>query len=320
MTRTAGRRPALRAAWRWVRPLLGLAVLGLVAWRVGAGAFLTGLRRVDGSILVAAVLLNAVATACTAWRWRTVADAFGARITARDAVSACYRAQFLNATLPTGVLGDVQRAVVHGRSAGDVSVGVRSVVWERGLGQALQLAVAVAVVVAVPSPLRALAPWLILGVVGVGLVGWLVVRLAPRRLDARLRTDARALLSQRRPAVVTAASVLAVACHVTTFVIAAHANGNQLPLAALVAVAALVLVAMAVPLNVAGWGVREGAAAQAFVLVGASAAQGVAVATTYGVLALAATLPGAVVLLRRPRLLGRRSASRPSIAVGSARG
>jgi hypothetical protein len=77
---------------------------------------------------------------------------------------------------------------------------------------------------------------------------------------------------------------------------------------------------MAVPLNVAGWGVREGAAAQAFVLVGASAAQGVAVATTYGVLALAATLPGAVVLLRRPRLLGRRSASRPSIAVGSARG
>jgi bacteriorhodopsin len=55
--------------------------------------------------------------------------------------------------------------------------------------------------------------------------------------------------------------------------------------------------ASAVPTNIAGWGPREGAAAWAFGSVGLGAAQGVTVAVVYGVLALVATLPGAVVLL-----------------------
>ena len=59
----------------------------------------------------------------------------------------------------------------------------------------------------------------------------------------------------------------------------------------------LVLLAMVMPLNVGGWGPREGVAAWAFAAAGWGAAQGVAAATAYGLLALAATLPGAAVLL-----------------------
>ena len=63
----------------------------------------------------------------------------------------------------------------------------------------------------------------------------------------------------------------------------------------------MVLVAAAVPLNVAGWGPREGAAAWAFAAAGLGAAAGASVAVAYGVLALLATLPGAVLLaVRRP--------------------
>ena len=52
----------------------------------------------------------------------------------------------------------------------------------------------------------------------------------------------------------------------------------------------------AIPVNLAGWGLREGAAAWAFAAAGLGAATGATVAVAYGVLAFVATLPGAVLL------------------------
>ena len=59
----------------------------------------------------------------------------------------------------------------------------------------------------------------------------------------------------------------------------------------------LVLLAMALPLNVAGWGPREGMAAWSFAAAGLGAAEGVATAVAYGAMVSVASLPGAVVLL-----------------------
>jgi hypothetical protein len=59
----------------------------------------------------------------------------------------------------------------------------------------------------------------------------------------------------------------------------------------------LVLMAMSVPTNIAGWGPREGVAAWAFALEGLGAAQGIATTVVYGVMAIVATLPGAALLL-----------------------
>ena len=56
----------------------------------------------------------------------------------RTAVPAYYRSQFLNTTLPGGILGDVHRGVVHGRDVGDVGRGLRAVAWERTAGQVVQ--------------------------------------------------------------------------------------------------------------------------------------------------------------------------------------
>jgi hypothetical protein len=61
--------------------------------------------------------------------------------------------------------------------------------------------------------------------------------------------------------------------------------------------AMLVMLAMAVPTNIGGWGPREGAAAWLFGAAGLGADQGVTAATVYGVMVIAATLPGAAVLI-----------------------
>jgi uncharacterized membrane protein YbhN (UPF0104 family) len=110
---------------------------------------------------------------------------------------------------------------------------------------------------------------------------------------------------------VLASSVAVVAGHTATLLVAARAAGATASVVDLLPVALLVLVATAVPLNVGGWGPREGAAAWLFAVAGLGAGLGVAAAVAYGVLVLVATLPGAAVLavdLRR----GRRSAAEVS--------
>jgi len=54
----------------------------------------------------------------------------------------------------------------------------------------------------------------------------------------------------------------------------------------------VVLAGSAIPVNVAGWGPREGVAGWAFALCGLGATRGVTTAAVYGVLVLAGTLPG----------------------------
>jgi hypothetical protein len=99
---------------------------------------------------------------------------------------------------------------------------------------------------------------------------------------------------------VVVTSVLASAGHVTLFLVAAKAAGVDAPTTTLVPIALAVLVVAALPLNVAGWGPREGAAAWAFAAAGLGAATGTTVAVAYGVLAFIGTLPGAVLLLVGP--------------------
>ncbi|WP_330218003.1 hypothetical protein [Marinobacter similis] len=54
---------------------------------------------------------------------------------------------------------------------------------------------------------------------------------------------------------------------------------------------------MVIPLTVAGWGVREGAAAVLWPLAGLPAEQGVALSVAYGALVLISSFPGLAVLL-----------------------
>jgi hypothetical protein len=61
----------------------------------------------------------------------------------------------------------------------------------------------------------------------------------------------------------------------------------------------LALLAMTLPVNVGGWGPREGVLAWAFAAAGLGAAQGLTIAVVYGLLAFVASLPGIGVLAVR---------------------
>ncbi len=299
-----------RRVWTWARVLGGSAILAVLIWRLGTGPFLDGIRTIDARSLAAAAGIAVVTTVCSAWRWRLVARGLGVGVPMGTAVAAYYRSQFLNTTLPGGVLGDVHRGVRHGRDVGDVGRGLRAVAWERTAGQVVQIVLAVTLLLVLPSPVRSSMPTVAVVVlavlVGIGLLTRALpnssrLRAAPSRILRGVRTavaDIRdGLLAQRAWPWILLASVIVVAGHTATFIIAARTAGTAASVGELLPLALLVLLAMAVPLNIGGWGPREGVAAWAFAAAGLGAAQGVSAAVVYGVMALVATLPGAVVLV-----------------------
>jgi glycosyltransferase 2 family protein len=301
-----------RAVWPWVRLGGGAVILAVLVGRLGAGPFLDAFGLIGVRSLAAAVLITAFTTVCCAWRWGLVASALGVPVRWGPAVAAYYRSQLLNATLPAGVLGDVHRAVRHGRDLGSLGRGLRSVAWERALGQAVQVGLTVIVLVAAFAPrLTGVLPGTLSGVIAVSIALCLlalVVGVLPRPVSRLLRgaaSDLRNVVVVRRalPGVVLA-SAAAAAGHVAIFLVAVRAAGVTASTGRLVVPVLIVLLASAVPTSIAGWGPREGAAAWAFGSAGLSAAQGVTVATVYGVMVLVAVLPGLAVLLsdrsRRP--------------------
>ncbi len=298
--------PAVRTR---IGTLAGAVILAVLLWRLGTGALVDGLRRIDGPSLLVALGIGLVTTVFSAWRWALVARGLRIRLPLAPAVADYYRALFLNAALPGGVLGDVHRAVRHGQSTGDLGRGVRSVVLERTAGQLALFAAGAVMLLTLPSPvrddLRQTAPLAGLTVLGACAVV-LALRMnrpGPSRRGRALRSalaEAReGLLSRRNGPGVLVSSAVVLAGYLAMFVLAARVAGVGAAVTELLPLAVLALLAMSLPLNVGGWGPREGVAAWAFGAAGLGAGRGLTVAVVYGVLSLVASLPGVVVLVAR---------------------
>jgi hypothetical protein len=145
-------------------------------------------------------------------------------------------------------------------------------------------------------------PFVAAALVGTSVVVVLVVGMQTGRGHSRRVRNAAvadirgALLHKGALPTVALASTVAVLGHVLTFLIAARAIGVTAPVARLLPLAFVSMMAMVLP-NIGGWGPREGATAWAFSAAGLGAGRGAAIAVAYGVMVLAASLPGALVLL-----------------------
>jgi uncharacterized membrane protein YbhN (UPF0104 family) len=293
-----------RSLWAWGRIVAPAAVLAVLMWRLGTGPFLNGIRTIDGGGLAAASGLAVLTTVCCAWRWKIVARGLGVELSLSAAVAAYYRSLFLNLTLPGGIVGDVHRAVSHGREVSDVSRAVRAVAWERFAGQVVQALVTVVVLLLLPSPVHSSMPLVAIAVLAATLGIVLAARARPgsaRSVWGRVRGavlgDIRdAVLARKAWLGIVLASAVVVGGHAVTFLIAARTAGTNAPVSVMLPLALLVMLIMVLP-SVGGWGPREGGTAWAFAAAGLGAQQGVTTAVVYGVMVLVASLPGAAVLV-----------------------
>ena len=79
-----------RSFWAWARVLGGAGIIAVLVWRLGTGAFLDGVRVIDGGTLLTAFAIGIATTVLSAWRWCLVARGVGLRLSLRSAVAEQY--------------------------------------------------------------------------------------------------------------------------------------------------------------------------------------------------------------------------------------
>ncbi len=292
----------------WLRWTLSLAVLGALALWLDPARIAAEIADIHPVWLLLALATATAQTALSAWRWRFTARRLGLELSPKRALADYYLAGFVNQVMPGGVIGDAWRAQRHAQASGRLGPAWRAVILERASGQLVVALLAVLALLAYPPWREALSalPWT--GRHGLGLSLPLLLALVAYLLRRRWRPLLaivgqdidKALLARTAWPVQLGSSVLIVLSYLLVFALAARGIGLDLDIATGMALALPVLLAMLIPLSVAGWGLREGAAAGIWLLSGLPPEQGVAAAIAYGLLVLLASLPGAIVLLLRP--------------------
>ncbi|MHA7276337.1 lysylphosphatidylglycerol synthase transmembrane domain-containing protein [Arthrobacter sp. HLT1-21] len=255
------------------------AVIYYLVLTFGTAPFAAGTEALTAPSIAAALLLGLIGTAAQAQRWRLVSSGFAMRLPRSGALVQCYEASFLNSVLPGGLAGDAIRTARQ-RSAHHSS-------WLDSIGSVLgeRLAGTVVVLFAAVTALLT-TDWRLAAAVAAGAV---LVLLAARPSLRRL--------PGRAVAAVWALSVLGWASYASLFAVSAALTAPHLDTADVVVLAAICLAGMSIPLNLGGWGPREGVAALAFIMTGYPGALGLEVSVGYGLLALVSVLPGAALLL-----------------------
>jgi uncharacterized protein (TIRG00374 family) len=309
-------KPALRRAagsW-WLRLAVSAGLLAAVFTQIDFHRAFHRLREGNWGLFAAGCGVYLVAFLLGTVRWHAFLGAAGLRRDWRRTLDAYFAGVFAMNFLPSTVGGDAVRAWLGGGPGARVK-GLSTVLVDRGsiLGCAFVVGAAAAIADAGDAPLSldvTLAIAFVVYLAGIAAVTAAALAAArfrhriPRRLVALghdVLPTARAALSSRR--VLAWTTLLGVGYEVLTiagFWLVARAVDVHLSLLVLAIVIPSVLVLSALPISIGGLGVREGSFVALLhpVGIGATAATlaSLLAATAFAV----ATLPGALVLLRRP--------------------
>lgn len=282
------------------RLMLAVGLCALVWHLAGGEDAAKALLSADPLWLAAAVLALTVQTFACAARWQVTAAGLGIALPQPIALREYYLSQLVNQLLPGGVLGDAGRAMRTRGAAGLMASG-QAVVFERLAGQLALLAVMVVAFAAthwVPGGLD-WPDWIMPPLLWAGGTAMIVVAglwVSRNRLPTALRAQgaafaqavaARGVLRRQ-----LALSLVATLCNIAAFGFCAWAVGASLSMPAMLALVPLILLSMVLPLTVAGWGLREGAAVALLPLAGVSPADALATSIAFGLIFLGSTLLG----------------------------
>ena len=288
--------------------VVSAGLLTVVLLSVDRAALLAEIGAVPVSLLAGLVALILAMGVLQGLRWRIVlagAEGHRRRFPAERIV---LLSLFFLQVVPSVLGADAARAIAAGRAGVAAGDAVASVVVDRLIALAVLVLISVAALpilfaVAGDDP----AVWSAAALLGMAVAGyaailalrWLPGSLADNRLvGALLRPVSLLWAVIRDPAAVAGAVALSLAIHagsLTILGLLAAAVGIAAPAPALAAVGLAILIVTMVPVSIAGWGVREGAAVVAFGFVGADPASAVAASILFGgVLAAAGILGGLI--------------------------
>lgn len=297
---------------RRVFTLLRLGVTLGAVWLVFHNVDWTNLARLlahagIGLLALSMVPLVAQFIACV-WRWQIViAMLSGVAVSAPLLAISLGRSLLIGQYLPSTVGSDVVRAALVGRRTGIV-IAVRSVICDRVVGLVVLLAMVVATLPLFAIRVDRGAALAAVAALSIGGLAAFLLFIARVDLLARLpyvgrhmaliATDLRQVFTRGRDSCyILLLSVAAQVFNVLLICGLARALASPISVLQCLLIVPPALLIASVPISLGGWGVREGALAAGFALVGAGSAAGVGASILYG---LTSPLVGIIAELATP--------------------
>jgi hypothetical protein len=308
-----------------LRLFVSSALLAVVLAYADVGDVARVLREGNWSWFVAALGVMGLATVVAGLRWRILLEEAEIEVSRLRAVKAFAGSAFLNNVLPTSVGGDVVRTWVVGRGTGRLVRAATATIADRATALACLFLVAwVAVGVdpeAVPSSVISVFAWTTIGLAlsfgvvalaGAGMKS--VVGRLPERVSGTIRETWLTLRLWARSTgaltFVIGLGLIYQALAVLALVLLGKVLRIELPYALVAVSAAVVLVAMMLPISIGGFGVREGG----FVLLLGKAGIDAPEATSFSLLSAAMILLASLVVFGATASLDARGPREPGSA------
>ena len=289
-----------------VKLAISAGLLGWLLAYVDRGALYAQLAGASSGWLLAGFLVKSLAVPSEPLRWRSVAALGGIRFSRLDALRLTMSSIFLGQALPGAVGGDIVRGWLTVRLGFPITSTVLALVVDR---VAAMLGMVVLVLAGLPHLLNQ-APAGTAPVIGIAVMAIIAGSVAlffadrlpiPRRLHHPRLLTLQGLITQMRQALranygVAALgwSLLVHACTVIAAGLFARALGVSLSPLDCLAVIPFGMIASALPVSLAGWGVREGAMVAGFAILGLPADGAIAISLLIGASVLLISLPGAL--------------------------
>jgi len=255
------------------------------------------INRLNAGWLFFIFIILIVQTALLALRWRQIVLVSGANLSLSAALRYSLIAMFFNQTLPSTIGGDAARVWLLGRGGAGWRLASYSVLIDRGVGL---FALAILVVACLPWSLKLVrdpvgsAALLVIGFGSiVGALIFTAIAFAPKHIMNRWwltrHVAATAGIAWRlclSPRAAASVGVLSLAIQFLTVAAvwgAAKSINAPLEFALAFFLVPPVMLIAAIPISIAGWGLREGTMIVAFAYAGLSPDNGLVVSVLFGV-------------------------------------
>ena len=300
----------------WGLLALKIAISGALIWyfigKSDLGAVMESLRQVDAATVVAVLALFLAQMVLVAWRWSALLRLVGVGkgFSFHEIVRTVWSATFFNTTLVSSVGGDAFRLWTIVRAGNPLGKSVNSIFLDRLTAlMALMILIAISlpyVMELIADEAAFLSYTLLIAAFLAGFAALFHADRLPRQIQhwqlvrglANLAADTRRLSLHMDNLMPVAALSLLV--HILSiFVVYVLARGLEIGISFLDCFFLVppVILAMTLPISIAGWGVREGAMIVALGLIGVSQESALVLSILFGLGITLAALPGGVIWL-----------------------
>ncbi len=290
--------------------LVSALLIGWIIRGLDLEALKTSLQQAEPALFIGAYAALTSLALIQAARWQWVLAALGGRHPYPNALANVLIGQFFNQTLPSTIGGDAVRVWLLRTGGMPLGRALDSVIIDRLIALAALMCMGIAglpwlfkldaddvgawtVAAASAAGILALTSILVLDK-----VPWVLKRWRPVQAAAALSTHARRVTFGSRAGIIAfTTSVLIHSCLSMVVFTIAIALGVDIEAWQCLVLVPPVMVASAIPISVAGWGVRESTMVAAFALIGMPQEMAFAISVLFGLGVIGAGLPGGVIWL-----------------------